>query len=81
MFAYLDDTIFFFCTQGKSSGLQSNIKASSAAVHYKQLHAVGPEKLHAVGTEKKQGDTETYKTIPRKIIFRRLNVVVRNASK
>ena len=37
---------FFFCTQGKSSGLQSNTKARSAAVHYKQLLAVGPEKLH-----------------------------------
>ena len=26
---------FSFCTQGKSSGLQSNTKARSAAVHYK----------------------------------------------
>ena len=36
----------------QSSGLQSNTKARNAAVHYKQLLAVGPEKLHAVGTEK-----------------------------
>ena len=35
--------LLFFYTQGKSSGLQSNTKASSAAVHYKQLHACFPD--------------------------------------
>ena len=37
-------SVFFFCTQGKSSMLQNNTKARNAAVHYKQLLAVGPEK-------------------------------------
>ena len=63
--------------ESKSSGLQSNTKARSAAVHYKQLLAVGPEKLHTVGTEKKHGVTETYKALPRKDIFRTFNVVRR----
>ena len=72
---------FFFCTQGKSSGLHSNTKASSAAVHFKKLHAVGPEKLQTEGTEKRHGVTETYKALPRKDIFRTLSVVERNASK
>ena len=31
----------------QSSGLQGNTKARSAAVHYKQLLAVGPEKLYS----------------------------------
>ena len=78
------NTFFFFIsfTQARqSSGLQSNTKARSAAVHYKQLLAVGPEKLHAVGTEKRHGVTETYKALPRENIFRTLNVVERNASK
>ena len=73
--------VFFFCTQGKSSGLHSNTKARSAAVHYKQLLAVGPEKLYTIGTEKRHGDTETYKAPPRKNIFRTFNVVRRNISK
>ena len=37
---------FFVCTQSKSSGLQGNTKARSAAVHNKKLLAVGPEILH-----------------------------------
>ena len=75
----LEDFLLFFfvCTQGKRSGLQGNTKARSAAVHYKQLLAVGPEKLHTVGTEKKHGVTETYKALPRKDIFRTFNVVRR----
>jgi len=48
---------FSFCTQGKSSGLQSNTKARSAAVHDKNLHAVGPGKLQTEGTEKRHGVT------------------------
>ena len=48
----------------QSLGLRSNTKARSAAVHYKQLFAVGPEKLHTVGTKQKHGDTETYKALP-----------------
>ena len=75
------DFLFFACTQGKSSGLQSNTKASSAAVHNKNLLAVGPEKLQTEGTEKRYGVTETYKALPRKDIFRTLSVVERNASK
>merc|ERR1719161_713992 len=53
------NVIFFFsfCTQGKSSGLQSNTKARSAAVHDKNLHAVGPGKLQTEGTEKRHGVT------------------------
>ena len=47
----------------------------------KQLLAVGPEKLHTVGTKQKHGDTETYKALPRKDIFRTFNVVRRNTSK
>ena len=41
------NAISFFFTQGKSSGLQGNTKTRSAAVHYKQLLAVGPEILHS----------------------------------
>ena len=47
----------------------------------KQLLAVGPEKLYTVGTKQKHGDTETYKALPRKDIFRTFNVVRRNTSK
>ena len=50
-------------------------------MHYKQLLAVGPEKLYTVGTKQKRGDTETYKALPRKDIFRTFNVVRRNTSK
>ena len=68
---------FVFYTQGKSSELQSNTKTRSAAVHYKQLLAVGP----TLRTEKRHGDTETYKALPRKNIFRTFDVVRRNTSK
>ena len=47
----------------------------------KQLLAVGPEKLHSVGTKQKHGDTETYKALPRKDIFRTFDVVRRITSK
>ena len=47
----------------------------------KQLLAVGPEKVHTVGTKQKYGDTETYKALPRKNIFRTFNVVRRNTPK
>ena len=54
---------FFACTQGKSSGLQGNTKARSAAVHYKQLLAVGPDKLYAIDMEKRHGDAEFFSTL------------------
>ena len=47
----------------------------------KQLLAVRPEILHSERSEKKNGDTETYKALPRKDIFRTFNVVRRNTSK
>ena len=47
----------------------------------KQLLAVGPEKLHTVGTKQKHGDTETYKALPRKDIFRTFSVVRRDTTK
>ncbi len=50
-------------------------------MHFKKLHAVGPEKLQTEGTEKRHGVTETYKALPRKDIFRTLSVVERNTSK
>ena len=51
-------------------------------MHYKQLLAVGPEILHSERSEKKKnGDTETYKALARKDIFRTFNVVRRNTPK
>ena len=49
-------------------------------MHYKQLLAVGPEIQHSERS-KKNGDTEAYKALPRKDIFRTFNVVRRNTSK
>ena len=74
-------SVDIFMHARQNSGLQGNTKARSAAVHYKQLLAVGPESFHAGGTEKRYGVTETYKALTQKDIFRTSSVVVRNASK
>ena len=83
----VDAGFYFFCLfffNVRKAKAQDCIAIPRHAVrrcNKKQLLAVGPEKLHTVGTKQKHGDTETYKALPRKDIFRTLSVVERNASK
>ena len=72
---------FLFVRKAKAQDCKAIPRHAMRRCNTKQLLAVGPEKLHTVGTKQKHGDTETYKALPRKNIFRTFSVVRRNTTK
>ena len=68
LFKHTRKEMIFFVRKANAQDCKGNTKASSAAVHYKQLLAVGPEKQYAVGTEKSYGEPKTTKRYHEKTI-------------